>query len=69
MDVSRLNRLLITFGPDNRRWCCERCRAAAYGVEHADGTKHLLHHPGESHTDLPELDAKDAERRGRQFTT
>jgi len=52
--VSRLNRLLTTFGSPDQTWCCERCRAAAFAAEHTVSWKHVLH-PGETHTDLPEL--------------
>lgn len=55
--MSRLNRLLTTFGPPDRTWCCERCRAAAFDAAHATGLKHAFH-PGETHTDLPELATK-----------
>jgi hypothetical protein len=52
--VSRLNRLLASFGPPDREWCCDRCRAAAFASEHTSGWKHALH-PAETQTDLPEL--------------
>src|SRR5260370_14531936 len=52
--VSRLNRLLASFGPPDREWCCDRCRAPAFASEHARGLKHALN-PRESPTDLPSL--------------
>jgi len=58
--VSRLNRLLATLGPPDRTWCCDRCRNAALVAQHDIGMKHSLH-PGESHTDLPELEPEEAD--------
>ena len=58
--MSRLNRLLASFGPPDREWCCERCRAAANEADHTSGWKHVLH-PGEPHTDLPELETTNAD--------
>jgi len=57
--VSRLNRLLTSFGPPDRTWCCERCREAAIAEHHTIDWKHPLH-PGEPHSDLPELEPIDA---------
>lgn len=62
--MSRLNRLLTSFGPPDREWCCERCRAAAFVPEHLLGAKHPLP-PGEPHTDLPELESHRADVRPR----
>jgi hypothetical protein len=58
-DVSRLNRLLTSLGPSDRTWCCDRCRDAALAEHHAIAWKHPLH-PGEAHSDLPELEADSA---------
>jgi hypothetical protein len=53
--VGRLNRLLANFGLPEQTWCCERCAAAALAA-HSVEIKHTLH-PGEPHTDLPELES------------
>ncbi|HYT12687.1 MAG TPA: hypothetical protein VEL12_07855 [Candidatus Nitrosopolaris sp.] len=58
--MSRLNRLLASLGPSDRTWCCERCRNAALAEHHAITWKHLLH-PGEPHSDLPELESNEGD--------
>jgi len=52
--VGRLNRLLGSFGLPQQSWCCERCAAAALAAHSVEN--HRLH-PGEPHTDLPELES------------
>lgn len=66
--MGRLNRLL-TFGTPDRTWCCDRCRAAAFGGENAVGWKHVIH-PNDAHTDLPELESNmsdETQGDGRQL--
>ena len=57
--MSPLNRLLASFGPLDRTWCCERCREAALAEHHTIAWKHPLN-PDEPHSDLPELEPREA---------